>query len=224
MEAGAVALLLRRRREAVDFGLAHAFPVVRIAERVQSHVASGIAESRIISRASGIEALTQEVAGLGVTTEDMAAVARAQVARDIRRANAFAKNYAAQWAKKATGDTVAEAAKAADAGTLGSLNRTAVTESAEAFNHGRSVAAETIPDTRVTLLKVWDALLDACPICLLADGTIVGIKENFPQGTPGAVHPWCRCTWQALTFTEQGDDGLIEPKPPAKVLSLPTKP
>jgi len=222
----AVALLLRRRKEAVTFGLAHSLPISRIAERVQSHVATGIAESRILSRSAGIEMLGAELGDVGVALEDMGAVARAQVARDIRRGNVFARNYAEQWARKAEGDTPAKAAKTADAETLGSLRRTAVTESAEAFNDGRSRAAEEVSKTRVELLKVWDAQLDkrTCPICELADGTIVGIKESFSIGEPGAVHPWCRCTWQALTLGERDGDAVIEPKATGKVLSFPTKP
>ena len=148
------------------------------------------------------------------------------------RAQRYANNYARQWVKKAEGDTVAAAAKVANAGTHGSLTRTAVTESSQAFGDGRAKALDGLPiyegrpdgsaaHKSRSLLKVWDAMLDACPICALADGTIVGIRENFPQGVPGAVHPHCMCTWTVLTFDEQGDQGFIEPKAPAEIISLP---
>jgi len=180
----------------------------------------------VLSRVSGIQGLATEVESLGGSFESVLAAPSAGIPRDIRRARTLADNYARRWLKKAEGDTVAKAAVAANTETVGSLKRIAVTESSEALNGGRDSAAEEIRQ-HTSLLKVWDAQLDklTCPICSAADGAIVGIKENFPHGQPGAVHPWCRCTWQVLSFDET--KGYIEPKAPGKVISLPapaTKP
>jgi hypothetical protein len=223
----AVALLLRRRKEAIEFGLAHGFSAPRIAQKISATVASGISEARVLSRVAGIESLAQEVEAVGGSFESVLASPAAGIPRDIRRARTFADNYAKRWLRKAdeaASETVAKAARVANTETASSLKRIAVTESSEALNGGKDSAADEIRE-RTSLLKVWDAQLDklTCPICGTADGTIVGIKESFPHGQPGAVHPWCRCTWQVLTFAEHGDEGLIEPKPPAKVISLPTK-
>ena len=228
----ALGLLLSRRNEAVSNGIKRGFPLPRIAHDLSRGLQSGIAQSRILSRSAGITRATQELEDIGVPLGLPGSIVT-NVRRDIERAHRYGDSYATRWLKKAEGDTVAQAAKVASKDTLGSLNRIAVTESAEAYGEGRQKAVEALPlyegsaargghvETVRSLLKVWDAQLDACPICKLADGTIVGIKENFPQGVPGAVHPHCLCTWSVLTFDERGTDGYIEPKEPAKVISLP---
>lgn len=110
--------------------------------------------------------------------------------------------YAKRWLANAAGETTRAAATAANAATQGSLRRIAVTESAEAFNTGRAKLIRVV--RRRELWRVWDATLDrrTCSICEGADGTIVGADENFPDGEPGAVHPWCRCSWTLVTAEE----------------------
>lgn len=188
-----------------------------------------------MSRTAGVSRITAELEPLGIELAPVRSLAN-EVHGDLIRGQRYANNYARQWVKKAEGATVERAAKAANADTLSGLTRTAVTESAQAFGDGRAKALEGLPiyegrpsgagHVAHSLLKVWDATLDkqTCPICFSADGTIVGIREPFPQGTPGAVHPNCRCTWTALQFSEQGDQGYIEPREPAKVISLPVRP
>ncbi len=217
----ALALLLSQRKDAVSFGLSRGFSIPRIGQQIERQLATGIAQSRILSRTAGIARVTQEIEPLGIDVAPIKSLAH-EVHDDMIRAQRYANNYARQWVKKAEGDTVARATRAANADTLGSLKRTAVTESSQAFGDGRAKALEGIPGVAAhSLLKVWDAQLDklTCPICGTADGTIVGIKESFPYGVPGAVHPNCRCSWQTLSFDEA--KGYIEPKAPAKVISLP---
>ncbi len=217
----ALALLLSQRKDAVSFGLSRGFSIPRIGQQIERQLATGIAQSRILSRTAGIARVTQEIEPLGIDITPIKSLAR-EVHGDMIRAQRYANNYARQWVKKAEGETVDRAAKAANADTLGSLRRTAVTESSEAFGDGRAKALESIPSAVThSLLKVWDAQLDklTCPICSAADGMIVGIREPFPYGVPGAVHPNCRCSWQTLSFDETR--GYIEPKAPAKVISLP---
>jgi SPP1 gp7 family putative phage head morphogenesis protein len=85
---------------------------------------------------------------------------------------------------------------------------TAATESAEAFNDSRIRSLDDIgrrdPWATLELFKVWDSELDkqTCPVCERAHGTIVRIDEDFPDGTPGGVHPRCRCTSHVLTRDE----------------------
>lgn len=228
----ALGLLLSRRNEAVSEGVKRGHGLPRIAHDISRSLSTGIAQSRVLSRSAGITRATEELEDIGVPVGSPGPLI-ASVRRDIDRAHVYSNNYATRWLKKAEGDTVAQAARLASKDTLGSLNRIAVTESAEAYGEGRQKAVDALPiyegrppggahvETTRSLLKVWDAQLDACPVCKMADGTIVGIKENFPQGVPGAVHPHCLCTWSALTFEERGEEGLIEPKAPAKVISLP---
>lgn len=74
------------------------------------------------------------------------------------------------------------------------LDSAATTEVAEAWNDQHRLDAKALAAVPgVELWKVWDAMLDACPVCALADGTAVRAYEDFPQGIPGAVHIRCRC-------------------------------
>jgi SPP1 gp7 family putative phage head morphogenesis protein len=185
--------------------------VPRIGDRLAQGFASAIAEGRALSRGAGINQLRAELQGTGPAFAGLVSASPFDVARDQRRGKIFGDSYAARWVSKAQGATVAKAAGAANEATVGSVRRTAITESAESFNHGRAKALQA--HARSSLLRVWDAYLDrrTCPSCSSADGTIVSIHEPFPQGEPGAVHPFCRCTWQPLTFDEVGQSGLILP-------------
>lgn len=181
---------------------------------MEASVASAIAQSRVVSRAAGITSLGRELASVGAVLGDLSGVAHVAIVRDLRRAKVIAKSYADRWARKAEGKTVASAARTASAATAGSVKRIAATESAESFNSGREEAARDSRGTRgPSLLKVWDATLDrrTCPICRDADGDIVGYHEAFPSGTPGGVHPFCRCTWRLLTSEEHGAGSVILP-------------
>lgn len=137
-----------------------------------------IVVARQNSRQMGIDRLVQEAAALGVTASGEGA-ALAEFARDWRRAEKVARGYRRVEP------------------TEGQLERIAVSESSEAFSSGRTRFARSFhsPD----LIRVWDSERDACPICFAANGTMVGIHENFPLGEPGDVHPWCRCGWTLLS-------------------------
>lgn len=221
-EATALGLLLSRRNQAVEAGLRRGDSIAQIANRLEAGVADGISRGRILSRHAGIDRLREELAGMGERLGGTARVVRSEVSRDIRRAKLIAANYAARWVRKAEGETVAKAARAANAATLGSVQRIGVTESSEAFNTGRAKALRS-PAVPAALLRVWDATLDkrTCPICAAADGTIVGVKEPFPQGEPGTIHPHDRCTWQVLDFAESGGQGLILPREPEQLFTFP---
>lgn len=141
--------------------------------------------------------------------------------RDIERAKTYSKTYAERWLKKANeaveakATTVAKAAKVANTETIGSLKRTAVTESSEAFSSGRAKYLRR--SDALGLLRVWDAGLDSCPICKAADGTIVGAREPFPIGEPGSIHANCCCSWTLLTSAADEQGTLIQPVRPVTV-------
>jgi hypothetical protein len=114
-------------------------------------------------------------------------------AREAYRAASAAQSYARRFWRAAEQTDVT---KALDA-TKGSLRRTAVTESSDAFNSARKQAVQHV---QRRLMRVWDALLDACPVCAAEDGKIVGVNEKFSIGEPGSVHPFCRCNWTLVTL------------------------
>lgn len=227
LEAGSqtLGLLLSRRNEAVSSGIKSGLSLQSLTGRVEKSVTSAVAQGRVLSRSIGIRGFARELSAIGIELGDTSEIARREMPRDLVRSRTFGKNYAEQWFKRAEGETVAKAARSASAHTLGSAQRIGITESSEAFNSGRSKATDAVPQQtyRNSLLKVWDATLDknGCPVCSAADGTIVGIKEQFPAGEPGSVHPYCRCNWQVLTFQESGSQGIIVPKQPATVHSIP---
>ena len=184
-----------------------------IAGRVATATKQGINEVRALSRASGVARLRSEASSLGRSIVTDGSWLPTEVVRDINRADLYSKSYAEQWLKKANAaeETVAKAAKAASAESIGSLKRTAVTESSEAFSSGRAKYLRS--SSSLGLLRVWDATLDkrGCPICAEADGTIVGAREPFPFGEPGSVHPACRCSWTLLTSSQDDRGTLVAP-------------
>jgi hypothetical protein len=154
--------------------------------------------------------LRAEGASIGFELGRAGSIAASEIARDYVRARSAAQSYARRWLALAQGETRAEAAKAASVATKGSITRIGVTESSEAFNSGRAKYLRTARG--LTLLRVWDARNDhrTCSICSGLDGMIVGIRESFPHGEPGAVHPFDRCNFSILTAAEAGDFTLIQ--------------
>jgi len=179
-----------------------------------------------MGRAAGLDQLNTELGSLDL---DAIAASDALGSYDAARAAAIANRYATRWlelARDVAGQSAAERVLAGHAAneSLDSRDRMiAATETAGGFNDGRSQAIAGAHEG-LTLLKVWDAQLDACPICAAADGTIVGIHERFALGEPGSVHPWCRCVWTLLTMAEHGTDALIEPAPVQPVFAPAARP
>lgn len=199
-------LLLRRRDSAVRNGLDRGLDPTGIADKIEAVFRLAIPDARELSRLAGLSRLRAEAASVGFTLAKTAHTLTTEAARDIVRAKATATSYANRWLRNATGDKTAQAAANASSVTKGSVARIGATENAEAFSGGRKAALENVK--RPGLLRVWDSTLDkaTCPVCRGAEGTIVGIREPFPIGEPGATHPWCRCNWTLLTETEA--DGL----------------
>lgn len=166
-------------------------------------VASGVATARQTSRLAGLARLESEARTLGVRAGLNVGVALREVARDIARARDVARSYANRWLMEARQNGMLGASSA----TRHWLERIATTESAEAFNSARAAGATRF----FGMYRVWDAQLDkrTCVVCSNADGTIVPVNAQFPDGEPGAVHPRCRCSWTLLSATEAGKGGAL---------------
>jgi hypothetical protein len=105
-------------------------------------------------------------------------------------------------------DDVEEAARDAVRWATNRAELTAATEAAESWSVARDVSLDDAlardPRLSLELVKVWDAELDkrTCDVCARAHGAMVGIDEDFPEGTPGGVHPKCRCQYHVMTIHE----------------------
>lgn len=134
---------------------------------------------------------------------DLSSGSAAAWATDWTRATRIAQNYSTRLAEKTA---ELESRTAAIEALSPGLERIAVTESSQAFSAGRQIVTAT------QLMKIWNAELDkrTCFVCSNSEGTIVGLTENFSSGEPGAVHPFCRCTWTLLTMQESEDRVLIK--------------
>lgn len=118
-------------------------------------------------------------------------------ARAARAAGGFTDDWLGRVRRaiaEQTGGPTRSVFRGAERKSAWKLESAASTEVSEAWNDQHRLDAVALArEPGVELWKVWDAMLDACPICELADGTAVRVYEDFPQGTPGAVHLRCRC-------------------------------
>jgi hypothetical protein len=186
--------------------------------------------ARKLARMAGRERLVAEIAAINAGIELTRTVAPQTLASDFARADAVSTKFAARWYKKSVAlqsapqivsfdapDELEDIADDSDeeptrpetpvalatTALIGSIERIAATENAQAFNAEREIAARELaaaPSRNGEWMKVWDALLDVktCPICRSADGTIVSLTQAFPLGMPGDVHPYCRCDWSLI--------------------------
>ncbi len=217
-EATVLALLLAAIKEVVDKAARRGLSPEAIAPVLTSAVHSAILKSRRLARTAGRARLVAEAHALGVVVSNQ--LSELTALSDSSRASLLALRHGRRWleavrkaalqrqAKKlvaldaddADGSTTGTSAQpaplvvVASKATLSAIERIAATETAQAFSAEREIAAR---QTQGLLFKRWDATLDVdtCPFCKDADGTIVELHERFPQGEPGDVHPWCRCTW-----------------------------
>lgn len=139
-----------------------------------------IASIRAIARSSAFDYASLYYAG--ITPSGMSGRIE-----DIRRAKLYAGN-----AKDFAIDTLREGGpviKRLDS----RLVTIGITENANAYNAEHRQTVLDVADD-LDLIEVWDAYMDACPVCWDLNGT-EAIDGNFPSGaTPGGVHARCRCT------------------------------
>lgn len=195
-------LLSRNRDEAITTGLAAGLLPSALAGRVEVAVRSGIAESRSLARRAGVSRLEAEAASMGVSIANANRAVVARLAQDAARARHYAARYARAWLGQAKGESASQAAAAATKATAARLETIGTSEASGSFNEGRRRVLETLGT--IHLMKMWDSAMEktTCSRCWNADGTMVGHRENFPLGEPGAVHPRCLCTWHLVTVEE----------------------
>jgi Phage Mu protein F like protein len=177
------------------------------------------------SREAGVARLHEELAAYDVddplppkggpyrSTADALRFRRQQYLDDLydaQRARDAASGYSGAWLDSAT-DALADGEPDpygfATRAQRWRLEMGATTESSEAYNLARDRSLQQLsllnPTANEELVKIWDATLDkqTCPVCGEASGTIVGLRESFPQGVPGHVHPRCRCVEEIIPLS-----------------------
>ena len=118
-----------------------------------------------------------------------------------RRAHQIARRFGDHWGRAAAaaideGESLANAPRVAARRQRSRLQMTVITENARAFNEERVRQSRSLPLSRdLMTFKYWNAKLDkrTCSVCSSADGELVRADEPFSEGTPGLVHPRCRC-------------------------------
>lgn len=202
VEGALLLLLLRRVRPLAD--------VWRDRYEVEPLV-NGVARDVVAGRRAAAEAGYQDIsvaafgAGLGISPITI------EWGHEVQRAEQAARGLVTGLQRHvrlaALDDIEAAAADAARWATT-RAELTAATEASEAWNAAREQAIRDAirrePALRLEFFKVWDSELDkrTCDICAHAHGTIVLADEDFPDGTPGHVHPRCRCTEHLLRRDE----------------------
>lgn len=145
------------------------------------------------AREAGLERLQREL-------RTIVASAPAGRGYDIARSRMVAEGYRqALFAQAERVGSLEMAALATDA----RVATIAATETAQAFNAERQVAARQLAtDEGVRLWQVWDAVLDkrTCSRCSALHGSAVPVGESFHAGQPGALHPRCRCIATVTTL------------------------
>jgi hypothetical protein len=183
-----------------------------IAARLQAAISTALLEAKSISALRGIMALVRELESLGinVSAARIKTAHEATLLQSALDARKTARSYSAYWKSKAVGNSIGEAARAADTATNARLKTIGVTESSKSYNAGRESLTKQVREPK--LYRVYDAVLDkrTCAVCESNDGDIVGLRERFRHGEPGTIHPNCRCTWSLLSEHETGSGYLIE--------------
>ncbi len=144
-----------------------------------------VAEGRRAAARIGIARLGAELDAAGITMPSAAFVPT--TGNEAAVASAARKAVTRAAAAAAEGHSAAATVDPA-------LRRIAATETHSAFGAARESATRQVASV-TALYRVWDATMDkrTCPVCASAHGLAVPRNERFPQGTPGSVHPHCRC-------------------------------
>ena len=201
-EGALLLLLLRRVRLAGDD-----FGPLWTPDELQRGVATDILAGRRAAATAAQLELQREADAIGFDTFARGLPWGREVQRAHRAAHGLAEGLR-RHVELAALDDVEEAARDAVRWASTRAELTAATEVAESWTTARDLSLEDAlsrePRLALELVKVWDAELDkrTCDVCANAHGTIVGIDEDFPDGTPGGVHPRCRCQYHVMTIHE----------------------
>jgi hypothetical protein len=209
-EVAFVGLLLTRRNKAVSAAISAGMSLNSTAARVETAIRGGIQDGRSLAAIAAASQARAEALALSIESGSLTRRGLEATA-EMLRASRIAGNFAKRWLKAADAaesPTVGGAARLANAATENHVRLIGSTEGSTAYNTGRlSEARKRFPDQLVQ--RVWDA--DHCKLmcsrCGSADGTIVGLRESFPEGEPGSAHPRCHCTWQ-IVFIERAAEEI----------------
>tara|TARA_B100001123_G_scaffold418658_1_gene522927 strand:+ start:2486 stop:3226 length:741 start_codon:yes stop_codon:yes gene_type:complete len=192
-----------------------------IADDLRIELVPALAQARQRSRQASVESLFPVLVNVDLDPSTMRRLAAQQgfawrllEPDDIARAEMLAAHFGRYWYEQSgitieelKSPTRASLARAVAKAEKFRVEMTATTETARAFNEQRELAYDALAETAVgrDTWRLWDATLDrrTCPICDEMHGETVPLGDSFPAGTPGYVHPNCRCVEQ-MTFYPDG--------------------
>lgn len=187
VKASAAANILRRQS------------IPEIALAIQSEMVGGILSARRLGRVAGADRLVSELRPFGLASVfddgpvDFSGDELYADRSALSAASAFQTRAARGIRQGLTErDAVRQALQRTEA-HIASSGRYAVSTAWQTERERRAIAAQA--GGKVRLAKQWDATLDhrTCRVCGAVHGETTFLEEPFSGGTPGAVHPGCRC-------------------------------
>ncbi len=176
---------------------ASATALVEASDALAVAIGAAVTSVRSDARESARSTLANEIRVGAAESKQTALLAFGMAAPEPVLADAVAgrrvgADAAAIWLEAAREDP--ELASATLSRRLSSASRA---QYGQAFASERETTLRRVDQSlggRVGILKIWDALLDACPKCTKLDGKIRLVGFPFPGGAvPGLVHRHCRC-------------------------------
>lgn len=177
-------------------------------QEIESGVRSDLLAIRTASRIASHRTIAAELAAAGGPLLSLVGLSVADHERAAKAATTFTRktlDVAVQRIQEQA--STRSALRSAVQEQAFRLRMDATTEAAQAFSAEREEEtndyAARREDTSLAplLVKVWDAMLDACPICRALDGDMVPWGLSFPSfQVPGSVHPRCRCIEKTLVL------------------------
>lgn len=182
----------------------------RMVDSLASAIVSGRSEARRISA----KRMAAELSASGADVENtvrplLVTASMARAHEDAAHAQVAAESLASQWrglarhsiaAAERKGDHPYRGISRSGDLLLPRIKRTAVTETAHAYNDEHREAARDAERYGLldgdVLLREWSALLDrrTCPECSALHGAHAPLHGSFPgRNEPGNMHPNCRC-------------------------------
>lgn len=186
------------------------------AKAMADDVRKALLSARERSRIAARRRLAVEFRAVGIVLAAHQWVIGARTDVDDAHAASAAESLASQWRMFAIAQVVAGGHKDVAPGVaiqstsramVARLDRTVVTEGAQAYNdEHRAAAADIVAFDKKfrdgaladridrALVRKWVAMLDACRFCWPYDGDTTPIGQSFEDGAePGFMHPRCRC-------------------------------
>jgi hypothetical protein len=198
--------------------------LILIGTRLDASLRNAIVDGRRNAREMAAQRMAAELNELDIDI-DASDLETDDYQEDEARATAAAQSLAAAWQSMAifltlralrNDEDVAEKLARTQMAMRGRADRTAITESADAFESERvdgiEGAMENDPEFAAAIEggnigKRWDCMLEACPNCIWHDGEVVAIGEDFEDGDePGRVHIRCQCVSTYVSMDAAGEE------------------